>query len=516
VALSRFNELTAPYVSLSGSVNIGGKLTGTTKTPSLAASLTAVKPSINSGRFEHAEAELSWNGAQAQARNIKLLDGAGSLEIKNLAFNTSDKTILVENGTVSNFSLPTIYGALETNQLKADELAKINRLLAKFRKPDTGIVNGSFAAAGNIKTPKAEANISLSKLTMGDVEDAQADISVSTDKGKIDLNKLEMQSGALNVSAYGTMLSDGAADIEIDAYNLDLNKLSASFGKLPIAGTATARASVKGSLGAPDVTASVEIVEPTLYGINLDRIRASQINISANSIDLSRAIITKDTYSTALYGTIPWSWTNLGIPADRPFDLHAVMENQTLGIVPALAPLYFNEVENPGILSASLDLTGTTKSPVISGALNVTDGKLSIRNMTNTLVKLQTDIQFNGNTAEIRKLYGESSDGGSFEILPDGKLSFAERTAGAGNNAGWLSIDAVARLNALKLGERNLFGYNEAVNGQFASDTNGIRVSGKITSPHIEGNIRVSDGEAFISPLSKTTARTTPAFSINL
>lgn len=512
IALSRLNKLTEPYASLSGSVNIGGTLTGTTKNPKLAASLTADHPSVNSGRFEYAEAELGWSGTQAEARNIKLLDGSGSFEIKNLVFNANDKTILVENGSLNNFSFPTIYGVIENNNLKTDgKFVKINRLLAKLKKPNSGIVNGSFSASGSINSPKAKADISLSKLTIGDVQDAQVDVSASADNGRIDLNKFEVQSGALNVSAYGSLLSDGTTDVEMDVYNLDLNKLSSSIGRLPISGTATARASIKGLSSSPDVTASIEILEPNVYGVKLDRIRASQITISKDSIDLSRAIITKDTHSAVFYGTIPWSWTGLELPADKALDLHAVMENQTLDILPALAPLYFNEVENPGLLSASFDLTGTLKSPVASGSLKVADGKLSIRSMTNNLVNLQADFQFDGNVAGIRKLSGDSSDGGSFEALPGGRLTFSETP----NSVGLPSVDVAILLKGLRLGERNLFGYKEEVRGKFESDANGIKVSGKITSPNINGNISVSDGEAVISPLPENTTQTSAALPIN-
>lgn len=498
VSLVRISEFTQPYAALSGVVDATGSVTGTTESPVVAATVVSNNPVINTVRFNRFAAEVAWSERSLAVSNAALQLGEGVFSIERAAVDNITDAALVEGGVLQNFSYPAIYTVVsESPYINQPEGEGLRTLLARLRRPDTGIVSASFAAQGPVDALEAKFSLAAQDIDISEIRNAKIELAAVSRRGQVILESFEATAEALSVSARGALVADGQTDLEIDAYNVDLDALTSATGPTHIRGIATVRASIQGPIDAPLITASFEVVDPVIYGIEFDRFRASQITVSQNEIEISRALVTRDAQSATLFGTLPWDWTALTVPADRPIALHAALEEQTLEILTMFSDAITADPENPGRITADLDITGTLSRPNLSGQMIVADGNVSVRNFQTSFTNVQANLVFDQDVMRVETLSGASTGGGTFEVVPGGTISLGNLVQPAeGPPAG--SLDIVVRLNDLFLAQQNLLGYQERVSGRF-STVNGLTASGTISEPLISGQVRVRDTTVILS-----------------
>lgn len=502
IALARLADITRPYAVLSGTVDMSGKVTGTTDEPNLVASVVSDQPTINTVQIQRFAADVVWNGTAFTATDVLLRAAQGEFIIKRAAYDTESRALAVEGGSLQNFPFPPLYTLVaESPYVDAPEAEGIRNLLSRLRKPSRGTLTATFSASGPVDRLEGRVNLSAEDVDIAEIKDARIDLAAFARHGLVELESFEATASSLNVSARGTLIADGRTDLEVDAYNVDLADLTPATGPTHITGTATVRASVQGPIKSPVITASAEMVEPVIYGIKFDRLRASQIIVDQDSIDISRVLVTRDSHSGAFYGTVPWNWSTLGVPADRPIDLHASMEEQTLGILTVLSDMIVTD-RTSGQLSANLDITGTLSNPNLAGRMTIADGKIGIRGIENDFTNLQGDLVFNGDVVRVERLSGASSAGGTFEVVPGGTLSVRNLISPvAGQPRGM--ADLAFRTDNLTIIERNLLGYREWVTARFTTGENGVTMVGPVTTPVIAGTVSVASASAILSPSAR-------------
>lgn len=499
IALAQFAELTRPYVILAGTANLSGTITGTTRRPNIVATIVSNQPTINTAQFERFEADLTWNGTTLIADDILLRTDDGEFFIDGVAYNTDENMLTVEGGRIREFSVPSLYTLLaESPYVDEPEAEGVRNLLSRVRRPQSGVVTASFSATGPIDRLEARANISAGDIDVGEVENARVEMAVLSRRGFVELESFELVADAINVSARGTLVADGRTDLEVDAYNVDLVALTPATGPLHIGGVATVRASVEGPIRSPLITASAELVEPVIYGLNFDRLRASQITIGQNSIDISRVLVTKNEHSGTFYGVIPWNWSTFSVPADQPIALHASMDEQTLGIIAVLSDAIIAD-RTSGRLSANLDVTGTLSQPNLGGRMTIADGTVGLGDFETDFTDVQADFAFSGDTVRVERLIGKSSAGGTFEVASGGTVSLTNVISPLpGQPRGML--DLAFRASDLKVIERDFFGYREWVTATLSTGENGVTVTGSLTQPLVAGRVVIGDASVIVSP----------------
>jgi translocation and assembly module TamB len=506
VALARLSDLTARYAALSGAADIAGRVSGTTRQPNVSASVSSAGLTINTGKFDRFAGDVTWDGTTFAASNVSLGGSHGELSAKRAAYDRKEKTVAVEGGALRDFPFPLLYTLVaDSPYLARTEAQQLRSILSRLRRPDSGALTGSFSGSGPLDQLEASANLSAREINIGQVKNVQMELAAASRRGLVSLDSFRATAGAMSVEGRGTLSAGGNTDLEIDAYNVDLAALVPAAGPIDVTGTATVRASVQGPIRSPNVTASVEMVDPIIYGIAFERLRASQITISQNAVEISRVILEREVHSATLYGTLPWDWSTLTVPADQPIDLHGAMEEQSLDVF----ALFWDAVagnRTAGRLTARLDVTGTITNPVLSGTMKVRDGTVGIKDIETNFTNLQADLRFDKDFVVVERLTGASSAKGTFEVVPGGTISLRNVIGPAtGQPVG--VMDLTVRAQDMSVAEQDLFHYQERVSGTFSTAGGGLKLSGPLMEPAIAGKVSVASMTAMLSPAPKVEPR---------
>lgn len=520
IALVKLAKLTGHFANLSGTASVNGKLTGTTGSPKLSAKVVADHPLINTVQFDSIAANIGWDGENVSAADVLVSRNQGKIAVGGFNYSLRSRNIDVKDGVIENFDFPAVYTmVIESPYMHRPDAEWLRSSVSKYRRPTTGVFSAKFDATGPFKDLQSNVKVTAGNINVGNIGNVKLDFSASTKNGSVLLNNLDITADSLNVSASGTLIADGKTDLEVDAYNLDLGALTPATGPMHVVGTATVRASIKGNITSPVVQASVEMVDPTIYGVKFDRLRASQIEINQSAIDISRVQITKDEHSAMLYGKIPWSWESFSIPVDEKIDLHASLEEQSLDILTIFTDAIAKN-RTGGMCSASVDLTGTVRDPDLSGRLTITNGKIGVRYLENDFSNIQADIQFEKDIIKVAQFSGvtaaSSKDDlpGTFEVVPGGTISLKNVINPVGNQPRG-AINLVVNANNLRLSELNMFGYSESVGAKVATEDNGISITGPITDPLIAGQLIIDDGTAILSKVAASPKKNAVEYTFN-
>ncbi|MEN6521683.1 MAG: translocation/assembly module TamB domain-containing protein [Armatimonadota bacterium] len=514
IALVQLSRYTQPYTLLSGTVDAKGHITGTADNPTVAATVVSNNPVINTVKFDRFAAEVGWSGKALVVADINLQSASGVLSVERAAFDTATRSVQVEGGVLKNFSYPVIYTAVsESPYIDQPAGEGLRSLLARLRRPDTGIISAAFNISGPVDEPEAKFSLTAQDVDISEIKNARIELSAVSRQGEVVLESFEATAEALSVSARGVLIANGQTDLEVDAYNVDLDALTPATGPTHIRGTATVRATVKGPIDTPLIMASAEVVNPVIYGIAFDRLRASQITVGRNSIEISRALVTRDEQSAAFYGTLPWDWQKFTIPTDQPIAFHAALEEQTLEVLTLLSDAVTADPKYPGRISATLDLTGSVSNPDLSGQMAVKDGNINIKDFQTQFTNIQANLVFDQDLVRVESLSGGSSGGGTFDVVPGGTISLHNLFRPAPGSQGGV-VNLVFNLNNLKLIEQNLLGYQERVTGTF-STVNSLAVSGAVTEPLISGLVTVSDASVILSRVPAVSSTGITRYAMN-
>jgi hypothetical protein len=507
--LSTINQGVKPYLELAGSVDVTGSIDGTFIAPRMEMEVAATGITINGQKFNNLAGVASYDGVTAKLTDAKLELGNETLRIKSFTYNMEESFVnlaaSVENGRVERLLSMT----LSSPYLASPEGQRLRSIILRIPQPVKGGVDAKITASGPIDQLKGELQASAVNASVGDQKIDSLEVSVSSDQGHVKLDRFAAVSGDLNLTATGDILKNDRLDLEIEAYNVDLKLLQPLTGISDVTGVATISAVVQGPIREPAIQASAEIVSPSIHGVKFDRIRASQILVTSNQLELSDVIFTKDTYRGLLVGTLPWDWSSLTVPKDKPLSLHAELDKQSLAILSVLTSAV-DVKGTSGTIDANLDIQGTMNLPDLTGGLVITDGALDLRAFSTSssqgpgdFKNIQAKLTFVQGDISVEKLTGESSKGGTFTA--SGKISLANFPDGP--------VDLKFNTDKLVVSEQNLSGgYNETVAAKL---TVGITATGSVKEPLISGSVFVADGQVKI-PAAKQAVKTEPiVFSIN-
>ncbi len=499
VSSVKFNESIGNVALLSGNIDAHTRITGTLDSPAIAGQIASGALSINTVRFDRFSANADWNAGKILISDVALESRDGTFTIDSAVYDTVQDTLTVDGGTLTKFAYPALYTVvLESPYIDTPEGARIRSLLARARRPLGGVVDASFSARGPLDSLNAQVTLIADEISMGEVKDIALKVAASSDDGDILLENLEASSDQLYLSAHGSVRAKGQTDLDIDAYNIDIGALAPAAVRSQMSGVATVSARLVGDISSPSVMASAGIVNPVFFGITFDKLDAGKITLENDEnggsfIDISGVYITKDGHSGSMYGVLPWNWSTFSVPTDQPLDLHAKLDQQSLSIISVFASAVSVDEEKPGVVSASLDMTGPLSSPALSGQLLIADGEFTVQGIADPFSDVNAKLVFDQDLIRVERLAGKSNAGGGFEVTPGGTVSLeglvTTESARTGGN-----FNLAFHIDDLAFTENDMFGYQERVSGSVSTGDEGIVIRGPLMNPEIVGAFGLSHG----------------------
>ncbi len=238
------------------------------------------------------------------------------------------------------------------------------------------------------------------------------------------------------------------------------------FGINTPSGVLTADFVAQGEARAPRIRGSVEVTKPGFGKIQFDSFRIARVEVTNNHIELSDMILAVDNHQAVAQGYLPWSWSGVTIPRNRPLEFTANLNKEDLSILAAFSS-EIDAARTSGALSAVFNLTGTLADAKLNGSMTLNNGRLSLKGFTNDFTNVTADIKFVDKRISVNQLTADSSDGGSVAVQPGGYIDIGTE----GNSA----INLLVVATGLKVAEKNVLGYNEDVSGQVDA---GLSVTG--------------------------------------
>ncbi|MDO8586298.1 MAG: translocation/assembly module TamB domain-containing protein [Armatimonadota bacterium] len=500
IPLSGLNERLKPYIALAGAATVSGTIGGTTGSPAITAKVNATDVDVNGQKFGAMSATVGYDGKTARLSDASLTADSEICRVSSFTYNTAEDYLEV-SASVENGRIERLFRIVRDSAYLTTPRGERTRLmLLRVPQPMKGTINAGVTASGKIDELQGQLRASAANASVGNQRVDSLEINISADKGRITLDRFAAVSGDLNLTASGDILREKRINLEIEAYNVDVDLLRPWTGVSGISGIATIIAVARGPIDQPTIQASVEMVEPVIRGLKFDRIRASQILVTRNQLELSDVIFTRDSYRGLLYGTLPWDWESLTVPRDQPLKLRAELDKQSLAILSALSSAVRVEGTS-GTIDADLDIAGTIDLPDLTGSLAITDGALNLRHFSTAppegpsdFKNIQARFTFVQGDISIEKLTASGAKGGSFTA--SGKIGLADFPNGP--------VDLKINADRLFIAEQNLSGvYNESITGKL---TLKLAAAGPVREPLLSGTALITNARIRI-PSAKTKGK---------
>lgn len=313
-------------------------------------------------------ANLAWRGDTLNVNNLDFTGAAqgGRLhlagDISRATRNAAwDSRLQVE---ASGLRLPLMLDIVQQGARLVDSEPVRNRiysLLAKVPRPLNGFLTASATLFGPLAAPSGKADFTVSEAALAGQHLPSLEGQVSLAGQKINVQSLVAREGEANATASGTIDLAGDTNLNIDVHNLEAQVLRPwipSFSR--VGGSADIYLQFMGPTHQPTIQGSIEVADPVIGDVHLERLRVDHFLVTDNQIDIDTLRVVKGPHLASLSASVPFSWTSTLLHQDAPFWLEAKLDNQDLSFVNALWPT-IGELAGP--LNASLRIAGTPTQP---------------------------------------------------------------------------------------------------------------------------------------------------------
>ncbi len=471
------------YVNILGTCQALGTVAGKWDNPSAYVSGEADELSINGKQFDMMRFETQFSENKLGKTKLELRRGEQNYDV-NLA-SLDPKTQLLEGayGKFSKVNIGDVWEMLLSSPyLSKEEAQPMRKALINVPRLNGGILSGTADVTGKLSAPEGSLNFTAQNLGIDTFNIDMITGEAHSKGGVVNLDSLVATAEDLNIQAWGAPLYDnGKTKSGLSLMNLDLSRFRTRVGDKTLGGLVAAEILVQGDVKSPEINGSLEIVTPEVFGIKLDGVRASNIKLKGDTIDLSNGIlVSAGGHQASATGTIPWDWTAMTVPSDRQLALSANIKEQVVSLKDSPSP-YINGPKTQATIAGQVDLGGTTVNPQLGGYLRVSDGAVVLKNFLNEFTGINMDLGFEGDKIKVNKFdiasvfTGKNRDGGRLYIEPGGYVSVGKSTLG--------DIDMLLVADKFRAAEKNLLGFKDDVSFQVDA---GVAVKGNVRAPRIE------------------------------
>lgn len=474
--LARIRDKIKDYAIVGGVMKADGTVTGTISNPSLSVQASVSGLSVNGRAFELAKIEGNYVDGNVASFNAELGRGKQSMTFSAANFNPRSNHLDSASGELKNVSLVDMRDILvESPYAASPRAAGLQKVLANVPRINSGDVNASFEVSGSLEKPSG--NISLKAADVGlDIRKIESiQLEATAVDGLVTLKKAAAESQQAILTLKGSYsIPEGNVNLEVDASNFDLSTLSAWIGSKAPGGIMSVYADVKGSIDAPSIIASVDVLKPSYAGVVFDAFRLGKLDVKKDSIEISDVFLASGSHQAVASGKLPWSWDEFKIPTDKPIALTASIKEQSLSLIHSFTGGLFDKARTQGTIEGSLDVAGKISDPQLTGKFKVQNGTLAVRNFSNEFSNLNIDLGFDGNRITVNQLSADSSLGGNISVIPGGYITLGEIKSS--------KVDLQLAANGLIMGEKNLLGMKEDILTRLDA---GIALTGSLAAPVI-------------------------------
>lgn len=486
-ALSRLQEAVGDYVILAGAANASGTVTGEWDDIKAAAQLTVDNLRVNFEKFDRADLQFVYEDGKVASYSAVIERAGQSAEISGSGYDIGTNCFDSAKGVFEDISVPDIISVVRASPyFSSPDGQQAADLFNKLPKITGGRLNGVVELSGCLDStaegaptiPDGKLDLTVSNIGVDIQQIQDVELHASAKDGVISLHQFLAVSDDAGLEAAGERAyENGILQIEVSAENVQLNRLSPWLGDNAPVGTLSATFDIDGPYETPDIIGSVEIIKPGFGGFTLDSIRAGQIRVTPNRIEIPDILLSAQGHQATAMASVPWNWLSLSVPNDEPISVSAQLSRQSLNIIGVLLPLV-NTTKTTGTLEAAwFRLDGTLIDPQMAGAMKIADGAVVLDGFTNTFPGVMVDLGFEGDRIVVNECRISSSLGGSAYVAPGGSVTLGILSGSE------INLNVVA--DQLVVGEKNVLGFKEDVITQIDA---GLLVNGPLTEPMVADN----------------------------
>ena len=511
--LARASDAVSSYAQISGIISSAGTITGTLSDPNIDARITATDLIINGKKFDIASVTFKYTDNSISSFLAELKRGLQQLTVQGADYNLQTNCVASISGRLVEISARELWDIFMSSPYLASESGSgLRKSLADMPKITSGFLNGTFQVGGCLAKPDGAINIQATNIGMDTQKIESIIVDASVISGVVTLNQFRASSEEMVISATGAPLyRDGELQLEVAAQNMDLSRLRPWLGENTIGGVLAAEFTIRGDVTSPQVTGSVEVVNPSFRGVAFDRLRFSRIDVISDRIEFSDVILAVGNHQVVAQGFLPWNWATMSIPQNQSLEMSARLNKQDLSVLGTFTTA-IDMSRTTGEVEAALNISGTLASPQLDGSLTVENGAIGITGLTNEFNNLNVNVSFDGNRIVFNQVTAESSMGGTIAVQPGSYISVGNLITGEAN--------VLIAAKQLIVAERNALGFQEDVNMQIDA---GISVTGNLKNLQIAdasvdnhpGGVVVSNARLSFVTQQGLPARQPPSLPIN-
>lgn len=387
---------TAGY-PMSGKASFVGHLGGTVSAPAFEGQLTADK--------------LVLNGQAMTNINGTVYSDGNRIHISHFGFNQNSGKFSFTGGM--ELATDTIYG---TVSVEDGQLGCLLMLLNSPVKEIDGKLNGHIEIGGTLNKPDitVQGNLLAGKVKNYPLDNIDIDIALQNEVITVNTFLAKQGNGILVVR--GTADLNGPIKLEVGGRDIDAGLLTAWLDStVSTSGKLTFSAEVSGQTQDPQTAISLQINDGKVANASFDELYGL-FTVNKGSIHVNQVMLLKGPYKASAYGLIPIAALNkegrAKASAVDQMNLTVTLDKANLSILPLLT----NEVSwATGETKGQLNIGGTLFEPTVTGQFLVQDGTIKLKSLGQPIQKVAVDIQFEGDTMNIKAFNG-SMGAGSYQL----------------------------------------------------------------------------------------------------
>ena len=400
-------KFSAPGYAMAGQVNFHGRLGGFVSEPSFEGRLTAEKISLNGQEVTGITGQINKTG-----KNIY---------VEHFGFNQSGGRFAFTGELEQDSS--AIYGIVTVDN---GRLGSLLTILNSPVKEIEGPLNGQITIGGTLQRPDiaVKGNLYGGKIKNYPLDTIELDADFTG--GVIHVNTFLAKQGSGILAVRGMADLKGEANFQIGGRDIDAGLLTAWLDStLDASGNLTFSAEINGKTADPQVALSLEIAHGKVGSAEFDSLYGLA-TMNKGSIFVNQVMLLKGPYKASVYGIVPVAALSKegrakGTVVDQ-MALTMTLDNANLSILPMMT----KEVSwAAGETKGKITIGGTLYEPLVEGQILIQDGTIKLKSLGQPLQKVAVDIQFAGDTINIKTFSG-SMGGGSYSLT---------------GKAGWKGLD---------------------------------------------------------------------------
>ncbi|WP_017297891.1 translocation/assembly module TamB domain-containing protein [Nodosilinea nodulosa] len=308
----------------------------------------------------------------------------------------------------------------------------------------------------------------------------QFQLAARYQEGAFEVSPLEFRSPDTQISFVGSGSLDNLSG-KLTASGIPV-ELASLFVDLPadVEGDISTTAQLGGSLGNPQITGKVAVLNPAinqqaLSGVNVDFTYDNAV------LSFDGAAVVSDPSQIALRGKVPYALPFMTVqPPSDQIDVLVSLKDESLQVLNLVTDDQLRWDGGQG--DVTVRVGGTLAEPIVAGRAQFRDGQLSSSLIAQTVTDLTGDVLFNLDQVQVNQL--QASFGGG-TIVANGRLPIQAAALASAKQEAQPQTGLTIALNQVKLDYSNLIAAQ--LDGQ-------VLVGGAALNPEVSGDLKVSQG----------------------